>query len=137
MSALSVENATRAKYTARRPRVDVWSKSATLEISQSRVYDYALNVLHAYKLSGNFTADLEIVLKDLGLFDEVTFTIKPKSFLSDCRHVEFLPKAELQRARFRQIVHAIESCVGYEPDSSVWTRMFQTAQHRTRGVKRS
>jgi hypothetical protein len=137
MSALSIENVTRARYATKRPHVDVWSKNATLEISQSRVYDYALNVLNAYKLSGNFTADLEIVLKDLGLFDEVSFTIKPKPFLSDCRHVEFLPKTEVQRARFRQIVHAIESCVGYEPASSVWTRLFQAARYRRQAVKQS
>jgi len=93
-----------------------------LELSQSRVYDYALNILNAYKLSGNFATDLEIVLKDLGVFSDVTFAIQPKSFLSDCRYVEFCPKYKLSLARFNQIVRSIKSCAGYEP--GLWKRLF-------------
>jgi hypothetical protein len=120
MSIAFLETAPHARY-ARRQNTS-GSGSATLELSQSRVYDYALNILDAYKLSGNFTIDLEIVLKDLGVFDDVTFVIKPKSFLSDCRHVEFFPKARVHGARFGQIVRTIENGVGYEP--GLWQRLF-------------
>jgi hypothetical protein len=126
MSIAFLETAPHARYAKRQNTSG--SGSATLELSQSRVYDYALNILDAYKLSGNFTVDLEIVLKDLGVLDEVTFAIKPKSFLSDCRHVDFFPEAGVHRARFGQIVRTIESCVGYEP--SLWTRLFPNRDRR-------
>src|ERR1700689_2026146 len=63
----------------------------TLDLSELRTYDAALETLGAYKLTGNFPTELEIVLKDLRVLDKVTFDIKPKSALSDCRHVEFWP----------------------------------------------
>jgi hypothetical protein len=122
MSIAFLETAPHAKYTGKRQDTSDGGHSAMLELSQSRVYDYALNILDAYKLSGNFTVDLEIVLKDLGVFGDVTFAIKPKSFLSDCRHVEFFPKARAHRARFVRVVRTIESCVGYEP--GLWQRLF-------------
>jgi hypothetical protein len=132
MSIAFLETARHAQYTSKQRDTSDGRHNAMLELSQSRVYDYALNILDAYKLSGNFTVDLEIVLKDLGVLGDVTFTIKPKSFLSDCRHVEFSPKAGIRRARFGQIVGTIEGCVGYEP--SLWTRLFPKRDH-TSGIK--
>jgi hypothetical protein len=126
MSISFLESAPRVNYVP--SRQGSGSKSVVLELSQSRIYDYALNILDAYKLSGNFAIDLEIVLKDLGVFYDVTFAIGPKSFLSDCRYVEFFPKSRVHDARFSQIMQMIKGCVGYEPASSLWTRLFQTAQ---------
>jgi hypothetical protein len=129
MSIAFLESAPHAKYTGKQQDTSDGRHSAMLELSQSRVYDYALYILDAYKLSGNFTVDLEIVLKDLGVFDEVTFAIKPKSFLSDCRHVYFFSRTRVHGARFGQIVRAIESCVGYQP--TLWTRLFPSRAHET------
>jgi len=130
MSIAFPETTPDTKYTGKQQDTSDERHSAMLELSQSRVYDYALNILDAYKLSGNFAVDLEIVLKDLGVFGDVMFAIKPKSFLSDCRHVEFFPKARVHRTRFGQIVRTIESCVGYEP--GLWQRLFP---NRTHGIE--
>ena len=51
----------------------------TLDLSASRAYDSALEILGAYKLTGNFHLNLEIVLKDIDAFDRVTFEIEPRS----------------------------------------------------------
>jgi hypothetical protein len=127
MSIAFLETAPYAQYTGKQQDMSDARHSAMLELSQSRVYDYALNILAAYKLSGNFTADLEIVLKNLGVFGDVTFAIKPKSFLSDCRHVEFFPKSRVHSARFDQIVRTIESRVGYQ--HGLWQRLFPSRTH--------
>ena len=63
----------------------------TLELSELRTYDAALETLGAYKLTGHFPTELEIVLKDLRVLDQVTFEIEPKTLLSDTRHVQFRP----------------------------------------------
>src|SRR5277367_5022706 len=60
--------------------------SERLELSESRAYDSALSILGAYKLTGNFPTELEIMLRDLGVFDKVTYEIEPRSPLSDLRH---------------------------------------------------
>jgi hypothetical protein len=49
----------------------------TLDLSETRAYDAALDILAAHKLTGNFRVNLEIVLKDIGAFDKVTYEIKP------------------------------------------------------------
>src|SRR2546430_3072835 len=51
----------------------------TIDLSASRAYDSALEILGAYKLTGNFHLNLEIVLKDIDAFDRVTFEIEPRS----------------------------------------------------------
>jgi hypothetical protein len=50
-----------------------------LNLSASRAYDSALEILGAYKLTGNFHINLEIILKDIDAFDKVTFEIEPRS----------------------------------------------------------
>src|ERR1019366_4227450 len=63
------------------------SFSCTLDLSASRAHDAALDILGVYKLTGNFHINLEIVLKDLAVFDKVTYEIEPESlppFRSDC-----------------------------------------------------
>jgi len=73
------------------PSSALWqtNTSTTLELSESRTYDAALETLGAYKLTGNFPTELEIVLRDMRILDMVVFDIKPKTPLSDCRQVEF------------------------------------------------
>src|SRR5712671_7045023 len=66
------------------------SLSCALDLSKSRAHDAVIQILRAYKLTGNFHVNLEIVLKDIGVFDKVTYQIErnPKlSYSQDCRHV--------------------------------------------------
>jgi hypothetical protein len=102
---------------------------ATLDLSESRTYDRALEILGAYKLTGNFSVNLEIVLKDLGAFDRVSFAVKPRSLLSDCRHIEFLAHGTLRRDEFDNIMHSIERRVGFDPAPPLWSRLFRTTRH--------
>ena len=83
-----------------------------LDLSASRTYDCALEILRAYKLTGNFTLEIEIVLKDMAAFDQVTFEVKPKSPLSDNRRVVFSAKADVTLARFDEIMRSIKSRIG-------------------------
>ena len=62
MSIAFLETAPHAKFAQQDTGGE--RRGVVLELSQSRVYDYALNILNAYKLSGNFTCDLKIVLKE-------------------------------------------------------------------------
>ena len=97
----------------------------TLELSELRTYDAALETLGAYKLTGNFPTELEIVLKDLRVLDKVTFDIKPKSALSDCRHVEFRPTEKVHRDRFVEIMLTVRKRIGASSAQSWWVRLFQ------------
>jgi hypothetical protein len=63
------------------------SLARVLDVSESRTHGSALQILRAYKLTGNFHVNLEIVLKHLAAFDKVTCEIEPESrlpFHSDC-----------------------------------------------------
>jgi hypothetical protein len=89
--------------------------SQSLDLCQTRTYDWALTTLGAYKLTGNFPAELEIVLRDFGVLDEVTYEIAPKklsSLLSSVRHVTFWANANVRDERFREIMHLINSRIG-------------------------
>ena len=97
----------------------------TLDLSELRTYDAALETLGAYKLTGNFPTELEIVLKDLRVLDKVTFDIKPKSALSDCRHVEFRPTEKVHRDRFVEIMLTVRKRIGANSTQSWWVRLFQ------------
>jgi hypothetical protein len=91
--------------------------SCRLDLSKSRAYDAALDILGAYKLTGNFHINLEIVLKSLGAFDKVTFEVEPKAklpFHPDCRHVVFRPSANLPLDRFGEIICSIEARIGFD-----------------------
>jgi hypothetical protein len=122
----SIDTVRRAAASARKP----WAAgsgniSQTLELSELRTYDAALETLGAYKLTGHFPTELEIVLKDLRVLDEVTFDIKPKSPLSDCRHVEFRPTDKVHRDRFVEIMRTIEKRIGADSTQPWWMRLFQ------------
>jgi hypothetical protein len=123
MSVISID-AEQAKSISSQWKGDTREISRTLDLSESRTYDAALDSLGAYKLTGNFLAELEIVLKDLRVLDKITFEIKPKSLLSDCRHVEFRPKRHVHKDRFDGIMRFISSRVGFEPTPPFWARLF-------------
>ena len=91
----------------------------------SRTYDAALESLGAYKLTGNFPVDLEIVLKDLRVLDKITFEIEPKTLLSDTRHVQFRPTDKVQLDRFADIVRSVKNRIGADPTRPWWVRLFQ------------
>jgi hypothetical protein len=103
----SAERANRA-----RPEVPLRSvsPSVTLDLSKSRAYDAALEILGAYKLTGNFYVNLEIVLAALGARDEVTFEVQPGvSRHPDIRHVEFRAKANVSPDRFNEIIGSMRA----------------------------
>jgi hypothetical protein len=109
---------------------EVWTPdsrniSQTLELSELRTYDAALETLGAYKLTGNFPTELEIVLKDLRVLDKVTFDIKPKSALSDCRLVEFRPTEKVHGDRFVEIMRTVKRRIGADSTQPWWARLFQ------------
>jgi hypothetical protein len=97
----------------------------TLEISESRTYDAALDTLGAYKLTGNFPIDLEIVLKDLRVLDKVRFDVKPKTLLSDTRHVQFRPADKVHPGAFAEILRSVANRIGADPTRPWWVRLFQ------------
>ncbi len=126
MSMTSIDTVRRAAASANKPwAADSRSISQTLELSEARTYDAALETLGAYKLTGNFPTELEIVLKDLRVLDKVTFDIKPKSPLSDCRHVEFRPTDKVHRDRFVEIMRTVEKRIGADSAQPWWMRLFQ------------
>jgi hypothetical protein len=93
------------------------SRSCILDLSKSRTNDAALQVLRAYKSTGNFHVSLEIVLKYLGAFDKVTHEIAPMSWLPyhpDCRHVVFRPNENIHMDEFGEIIRSIKARIGLD-----------------------
>jgi hypothetical protein len=126
MSVMSIDTIPRSATSAGKPRVaESGILSQTLELSELRTYDAALETLGAYKLTGHFPTELEIVLKDLRVLDEVTFDIKPKSPLSDCRHVEFRPTDKVHGDRFIEVMRTVQKRIGAYSAQSWWVRLFQ------------
>ena len=126
MSVMSIDTVQRSATSAGQPRAtDSRNLSQTLELSEVRTYDAALETLGAYKLTGNFPTELEIVLKDLRVLDKVTFDIKPKSPLSDCRHVEFRPTDRVHSDRFIEIMRMVKKRIGSDATRPWWARLFQ------------
>ena len=126
MSVMSIDMVQRSATLAGKPRAaDSRNLGQTLELSELRTYDAALETLGAYKLTGHFPTELEIVLKDLRVLDKVTFDIKPKSPLSDCRHVEFRPTDKIYRDRFVEIMRTVRKRIGADSTQPWWMRLFQ------------
>ena len=89
-------------------------------------------MLAAHKLTGNFHINLEIILKNLGAFDDVTFKIEPKSqrvVHRDCRCVAFRPNKNVDMDRFSEIMRSIKGGIGFDAAQSWWARVFSSAQH--------
>ena len=126
IDTVRIDTVRRLATTAGKPwTADSGNTSQTLELSELRTYDAALETLGAYKLTGHFPTELEIVLKDLRVLDEVTFDIKPKSPLSDCRHVGFRPTDKVHRDRFVEIMRTVRKRIGADSTQSWWMRLFQ------------
>jgi hypothetical protein len=96
-----------------------------LDLSESRAYDCALDILGCYKLTGNFHVDLQIVLRDLGVLDKITYEIEPKAPLSDCRHVVFRPNGSVHMDRFCEITRSIKGRIGYDAKLPWWVKLFR------------
>jgi len=126
IDTVRIDTVRRSAPSAGKPwTADSGNTSQTLELSELRTYDAALETLGAYKLTGHFPTELEIVLKDLRVLDEVTFDIKPKSPLSDCRHVDFRPTDKVHRDRFVEIMRTVRKRIGADSTQSWWMRLFQ------------
>jgi hypothetical protein len=101
--------------------------SCALDLSKSRTHEAVLDILRAYKLTGNFHVNLEIVLKDIGVFDKVTYQIERNPTLSyspDCRHVVFEPNENVLNDMFGEIIKSIKARIGF--DAPWWVRLFRT-----------
>jgi hypothetical protein len=126
MSAFSIDTDSRsATSVTTHWALDPRNVGQSLELSESRTYDAALETLGAYKLTGHFPTELEIVLKDLRVLDEITFEIEPKTMLSDTRHVQFRPTDKVQLDRFADIVRLVKNRIGADPARPWWVRLFQ------------
>ncbi len=102
------------------------SLSCALDLSQSRAHDAALDIRKAYKLTGNFHVNLEIVLKDIGVLDKVTYEIKsnPKlSYCRDCRHVVFKLNENVPNELFGEIIKSIKARIGF--DAPWWVSLLK------------
>jgi hypothetical protein len=103
--------------------------SCALDLSKSRTHEAVLDILRAYKLTGNFHVNLEIVLKDIGVFDKVTYQIERNSKLAysspDCRHVVFRPTGNVPDEMFGDIIKSIKARIGL--DAPWWVRLFRTS----------
>ena len=98
-----------------------------LDVSESRAYDCALDILRAYKLSGNFPINLEIVLKDLGALADIAFEIEPRRFYSDCRRVLFWPRDNVDADTFSAIMRSIRDRIGFEAQQLRWVSWGRTS----------
>jgi hypothetical protein len=88
------------------------SRSCALDLSKSRANDAVLDILGAYKLTGNFHVNLEIVLKNIGAFDKVRYRVEPNpklSYPTDCRHVVFEPNENVSSHLFGEIIGSIKA----------------------------
>jgi hypothetical protein len=103
------------------------SLSCALDLSKSRTHDAALDILRAYKLTGNFQVNLEIVLKDIGAFDKVTYQIERNPTLlhwQDCRHVVFKPNENVPDHMFGEAIRSIKARMGF--DAPWWVKLFRS-----------
>jgi hypothetical protein len=98
-----------------------------LDVSQSRTYDCALDILRAYKLSGNFPINLQIVIKDLGDLADIAFVIEPKRFYSDRRRVVFRPRDNVDADTFGAMMCSIRDRIGFEVRQPRWISWGQTS----------
>jgi hypothetical protein len=109
------------------------SLSYALDLSKWRANDAVLDILSAYKLTGNFHVNLEIVLKDMGVFDIVTYQIEQNPKLScspDCRHVVFKPNENIPNDMFGEVIKSIKARIGF--DAPWWVRLFRWLISRQR-----
>jgi hypothetical protein len=108
------------------------SPSRTLDLSRSRTHDAGLDILNAYKLSGNFHGNLDIVLMDMGVFNMVTYRVEPNPALAfpDCRHVVFMADDHVPGDVFDGIIGSIKARLGF--DAPWWGRLLYGSLLRPR-----
>jgi hypothetical protein len=80
-------------------------------------------------LSGNFHANLDAVLKDMGIFDKLAYRTEPTPVLAypDRRQVVFRPNDNVPREMFDAIIDSIKVRIGFE--DPWWGRHFQQIKH--------
>ena len=102
-----------------------------LDVSPSAAYDCALDILKAYKLTGNLHVNLEIIINDVGASQDVTFDIAPQRGLGsrrDCRRVVFRRKETVASDRFSRIMRSLSDRIGFDAKRSWWRSFFSIAK---------
>ena len=123
MSISTTDSRLRSVPHRKHSRASDTTVRATIDLSESGTYDCAVEILGAYRLTGNFCRALQIVLDDLGVLHQVEYEIARKS-LTDCRHVEFRAGSDVGAGRFNEIINAIKGRVGFDPSLRLWARLF-------------
>lgn len=98
-------------------------RSCTLDLSRSRVRDAARQLQGSRETSANFQLGLKAILKDLGVFDDVTFTVEPISRLPyhpDCRHVVLQPNGDVSAPRFRDVMSSVKARAEFDARRPWW-----------------
>jgi hypothetical protein len=93
------------------------SSSRALDLSRTLAYDAALEIPGAYKLTGNFHVNLEIVLRALGALNEVTFEVEPadgQPYHPDCRRAVFHANDGVSPDRFNDIIRSIRARLAFD-----------------------
>jgi hypothetical protein len=105
------------------------SRSHALDLSRSRTHDAALDILKAYKLSGNFHFNLDTVLKDMGVFEMITYRVEPHPVLdfSDRRRATFTGGEHVPDAVFDGFIASIKTRIGF--DTPLWVRQLRRLGH--------
>jgi hypothetical protein len=105
-----------------------------LDLSEGRAHDAALDILGAYKLTGNFHVNLEVVLKSMGCTDDITFEVAPKSSLlrsSGRRRVVFRPSRTVEIGRFDALMRSISDRIAFREQQPLWQRLLRwSSLHR-------
>jgi hypothetical protein len=106
------------------------ARSCMLDLSRSRTHDAVLDILKAYKLSGNFHGNLETMLKHMGVFDMVSYQVEPNAALAfpDCRHVVFTLKENAPGDGFDDLIAILKDRIGF--DVPWWVRSLRRLQPR-------
>lgn len=110
------------------------SRTCTLALSRSRTHDAVLNILKAYKLSGNFHGNLEAILNDMGVSEMVACQVEPNPTLAfpDCRHVGFTRSENVSCEKFDEIITSIKTRIGF--DVPWWGKLLRRGRPEAEGA---
>jgi hypothetical protein len=120
ISILVPEGAAPMSTDATRTAMNSVRLEQTLDVSKSRAYNCALDILRAYKLSGNFPINLQIVLQDLGALPYIAFVIEPKRCCSDRRRVLFRPRDNVDADTFSVMIQSVKDRIAFEAQEARW-----------------
>jgi hypothetical protein len=113
----------RARQQGRAPLADLLFTVTQARFVRIPYPRRALDILSAYKLTGNFHINLEIVLKDLGAFDKVAYKIESETLLPfrlDRRQVAFWPNKNVPMERFDEIMRSLTGRIGFDATPPWW-----------------